>query len=209
MASTRDSWATPKVSLNHEGFVRVLSCWNISKKSSQSVFLACFYLSIFPVSSPHISFLSSMKRRFRLSRLPNLQKGHVHLAGVFFRFTHGIGDPAGNPPDVFQTRMAGGFLDARPTRPCQPTERRFLAPFGSEVFSCASVSGSQMLPGSVVPDSWWSPRLAQWSEANLDCQGCKPMRLSVCCTYRPTYMHTNVHVSCKAVKIFYLNKGRH
>lgn len=30
--------------------------------------------------------------------------------------------------------------------------------FGSEVFTCASVSGSQMLPGSVVPDSWRSPR---------------------------------------------------
>lgn len=50
--------------------------------SSQSVFLACFYLSIFPVSSPHISFLSSMKRRMKLSRLPNLQKVHVHLGGV-------------------------------------------------------------------------------------------------------------------------------
>ena len=91
-----------------------------------------------------------------------------------------------------------GLLDARPTRPCQPTERRFLAPFGSEVFSCASVSGWQMLPGSVVPDSWRSPRLETIKWADLDCQGLQANEaLSL------------LHMQAKAVKIFYLNKGRH
>ena len=85
-----------------------------------------------------------------------------------------------------------GLLDARPC----PSQREgsWLRGFQLRLRLGASVSGSQMLPPALYLTADSQGLHKKW--ANLDCKGCKPMRLSVCGTCRPTYMHTNVHVSC-------------
>ena len=127
--------------------------------SSQSVFPASFHLSIFPVSSPHISFLSSMKRRVLAIEASNLQKGHVQPPKrscpprlCLKPLHHGIGTRLDFLRMSSRPGLLGAFQDARPTRPCQPTGR-FLAP---------RFSGATGLQGATC----------QWRTANAARQRC-------------------------------------
>ena len=58
--------------------------------------------------------------------------------------------------------LLGTFLDARPTRPCQPTEWRFLASFGSEVFG---LRFSQWLANAARQRCTWQLTVAKaWNK---------------------------------------------
>ena len=104
----------------------------ISEKSSQSIFLACFYLSIFPVSSPspHISFWHPWNAARRGSNLES-----VH---------HGIGlEISGMLVLVLVNAVLGSE-----------------APRFSVATSFGSFSQLANAATSVVPDSWQPTRLA-------------------------------------------------
>lgn len=123
----------------------------------------------------------------------------------------GIGDRLGNPPDVWnQTRIVGDVPGCASDSSLSTNGMKVLGFIWLRGFRVALQSvARKCCQAALYVAADGRQGLKQKVRLILIARVCKPMRLSVCCTCRPTYMHTNVHVSCQAVKIFYLNKGRH